>query len=84
MAVVERGLIRGGQIVLPTPLALPEGTEVVVQIEPIARPRTKSDEKSFSSLPFFGMWADRKDLSDSADWIHKEREQWHQRASRRE
>jgi hypothetical protein len=84
MTLVERGLVQGGQIVLPKPLTLAEGTEVVVRIEPVASSPHRGGEDDFASLPFFGMWADREDLADSAAWVRKEREQWPQRAARRD
>lgn len=75
-------LVRAGQIVLAKPLDLPEGTRVIIHIEPVAQGSAKTGEDRFSSLPFFGMWADREDLADSAEWVHKEREQWQQPATR--
>jgi hypothetical protein len=61
MALRERGKIHGGNIVFPKPLALPEGTEVLVSIEPLAvKEQTASSgtEEDFAALPFFGMWRD--------------------------
>jgi hypothetical protein len=84
MALLERGHVQGGQIVLARPLTLPEGTEVVVHIEPIASGDGQGVEMRFASLPFFGMWAGREDIEDSAAWVRKERKQWHQRAPRPE
>ncbi len=76
MAFVERGKIQDGNILFSKPLSLPEGTEVIIHIEPIntARQSLASNErKNFVALPFFGMWAERKDMSDSALWVRKER-----------
>src|SRR5262245_50090439 len=84
MTFIEHGLVQGGQIILPKPLALPEGTEVVVHIEAVTQPAGRSSAESFTSLPFFAMWAGREDMADSAAWVRKEREQWHQRTTRRE
>jgi len=87
VALVERGRIRGRSIVFPKPLALPEGTEVVVQIQPSAittKPAASTDDKEFRSLPFFGMWADREDMQDSVTWERKEREKWQQRTMRQD
>jgi hypothetical protein len=36
MTMTERGTIQAGRIVFPTPLDLPEGTEVIVRIEVMA------------------------------------------------
>jgi hypothetical protein len=33
----------------------------------------------FENLPFFGMWADRDEMSDSVAWVRKERDKWQQR-----
>ena len=82
MAFIEHGKVQDGSILLSKPLSLPEGTEVVIHVEPIntARQSTTSDEhKNFTALPFFGMWAEREDMSDSASWVRKERKKWHQR-----
>jgi hypothetical protein len=84
MAFVEHGLVRNGQIVLDKPLTLPEGTPIVIHVEPLTLPEAKGPAMSFASLPFFGMWADREDMADSAAWVRKEREQWHQRAIRQD
>ena len=82
MALIERGTVQGGSILLAKPLALSEGTEVVMHIEPInsARQRPKGDEdENFADLPFFGMWAEREDMPDSTLWVRKERQTWHRR-----
>lgn len=79
MAMTEHGKVQHGGIVFQQPLALPEGTEVVVHIETVAgkeqmeRPMSSDD---FASLPFFGMWAGRQDMDDSALWVRSERERW--------
>ena len=82
MAFIERGTVQGGSILLSKPLALSEGTEVVIHIEPInsARQRPTGDEdENFADLPFFGMWAERGDMPDSTLWVRKERQTWHRR-----
>lgn len=82
MALIEHGKVQDGSILLSKPLPLPEGTEVVIHVEPIntARQSTTSDERdNFTALPFFGMWAEREDMSDSASWVRKERKKWRQR-----
>jgi hypothetical protein len=82
MKVTERGKVQDGGLVLARPLPLPEGTEVLVQVEPVAPAPAASAGKDFAALPFFGMWAGRDDLGESADHVRREREQWHQRAQR--
>ena len=91
--IIEEGKISNGGIVLSKPLSLPEGTEVRVQIEPVA-PAIVSDDDSqdkdsdesadFASQPFFGMWADREDTRDSVTWLRKQREKWKERLTRTE
>ena len=87
MALRERGKIQAGNIVFPKPLALPEGTEVLVSIEPLAvKEQTASSgaEEDFAALPFFGMWRDRQDMKDSTAWVRKERKRWQQRVGRQD
>lgn len=83
---LEHGRIQGGAIVLPKPLPLPEGTEVTIRIETIHDDKSSSGVSmgEFASLPFFGMWADRNDMADSAQWVHEERKQWQQRTQRQD
>jgi hypothetical protein len=84
---MERGRVKGRSIIFPKPLALPEGTVVNVQIQPLVittKPTAYADDKEFRSLPFFGMWADREDMQDSVAWVRREREKWQQRATRQD
>jgi hypothetical protein len=87
MTWTGRGRVQNGAIVFPTPLELPEGMEVVVQVEPLtaaesAAPPAQAEE--LVRLPFFGMYADREDLQDSAAWVRGERERWQQRGAMRD
>jgi hypothetical protein len=85
MAIVTRGSVRNGAIVPHEPLTLPDGTEVVVSIEPAeARFDADADRRlaEFDGLGFHGMWADREDMADSVAWVRKVQEQWQQRLSR--
>ena len=87
MALIERGKVQSGGIVFSKPLALPEGTEVVVHIEPLVKDTQAAGPdvgEDFTTLPFFGMWAEREDMSDSTAWVRREREQWQQRAVRQD
>jgi len=87
MTLRERGKIQAGNIVFPKPLALPEGTEVLVSIEPLAvktQAASSSAEEDFAALPFFGMWRDRQDMKDSVAWVRKERKRWQQRVTRQD
>ncbi len=38
-----------------------------------------TDTEAFTALPCFGMWSDREEMRDSADWVRKERARWQQR-----
>jgi hypothetical protein len=73
-----RGKVEKGFLVLDSPLALPDGTEVRVRVEPVplenAPPPQEPEE--FTRLPFFGMWADREEMADSAEWVQRMRDQW--------
>ncbi|MDW8320015.1 MAG: hypothetical protein RMM08_01515 [Armatimonadota bacterium] len=85
MAVVERGTVRQGQIVLEHPLELEEGTEVIVRIETLsALPQEASVSRDLKSLRFFGIWADRHDMTDSVGWVREERQKWKTRIERQE
>src|SRR5206468_10995378 len=71
--MTERGKIHSGSIVLDEPIDLPEGTEVVVHVEPVVHEHPSAGNvNEFENLPFFGMWADRDEMSDSVAWVRKE------------
>ncbi len=85
MALMHRGKVQGRTIVFSEPLAIPEGTEVAVRIEPLGLEAGSSGgSDGFATLTFFGMWADRHDMSDSASWVRKEREKWRDRLTRQD
>ena len=78
--MTERGKIHSGSIVLDEPIDLPEGTEVIVHVEPVVHEHPSTGNgNEFENLPFFGMWADRDEMSDSVAWVRKERDKWQQR-----
>jgi hypothetical protein len=83
MTVTERGRIKGKSIVFPKPLGFPDGTEVFVRVESVEEvERTQSEAAvAFAGLPFFGMWADRPDMQDSASWVNEERATWQTRST---
>ena len=62
---------------------MPDGTEVVVHIEPLAEGQESevSVGGELPAKPFFGMWADRSDMEDSAAWVRSERKRWQRRDS---
>jgi hypothetical protein len=83
--MTEHGKVQRGGIVFLRPLPLPEGTEVVVQIEPVSAERQSEAPVSgeeFARLPFFGMWAGRPDMDDSTAWVRSERDRWRRRVPR--
>ena len=81
--MTERGKIHSGSIVLDEPIDLPEGTEVIVHVEPVMHEQPSAGNgNEFENLPFFGMWADRDEMSDSIAWVRKERDEWQQRLTR--
>jgi len=64
----ERGKVHNGSIVFAQPLALPDGSEVMVQIELpasdlLSTASTSGDSADFAQLPCFGMWKDREDMA---------------------
>jgi hypothetical protein len=84
MRWVRLGRVQNRTIVFTEPLQVPEGTEVFVQIESVevAPSDAAGTVQEFATLPFFGMWADRQDIQDSAAWVRQGREQWQHRATR--
>ncbi|MGH2585181.1 MAG: hypothetical protein ACRDJE_09725 [Dehalococcoidia bacterium] len=86
MKVVAHGTVQGNEIVFPEGLGLPDGTRVVVSIEPEepdGESPTAECAEEIATWPFFGMWADREDMADSVAWVRRIREQWRQRPTRR-
>jgi len=77
--MTERGKIHSGGIVLDEPINLPEGTEVIVYVAPVNHEGVSASNGDEFELPFFGMWADRDEMSDSLAWVRREREKWQQR-----
>ena len=84
MIVIQDGTISNGGILLSAPVPIPEGSQVRVSIEtiePAALPPAASpaDAPDLAGLHIFGMWADRTDMEDSADYVRREREKWQTR-----
>jgi hypothetical protein len=87
MTIVEHGEVHDGRIVLSQPVALPEGTRVIVaitQVDSTTRKPTPEEIEEVTSMPFFGMWADREDMKDSVAWVRRQREQWLDRLNSRD
>jgi len=72
-----------GKTIVPNePLELPKDQELEIEIRVITRSQKRGRRKRagrVTSLPFFGMWANREDMKDSAAWVRKERERWSER-----
>ena len=89
MEIVESGIIRDGAIAFDNPLPLQEGCRVTARVEVDSAggaiaPTQKLSVAEFAALPFFGQWADRSDIVDSADYVRQERAKWQQRATRQD
>ena len=82
MAIIKHGVVRGSNITFNEKISLPEGTEVLVHIQPVngaESPAPSSSQEDFMNQPCFGMWSDRQDMADSAGWVRKERQEWNRR-----
>lgn len=86
MSITIRGHFDGRAIVPDEPLDLPADQQVEIEVRLVPKPRSRRRggrrRPSITSLPFFGMWADRVDMRDSAEWVRKEREGWNKRLTR--
>jgi hypothetical protein len=86
MVTAYQGTVQNGQIHLRDDEALPEGAEVyVVIIEKADEPAAVTKPVGITGTQLaeseiVGMWADREDITDSAEFARQLR----QRASRRE
>jgi hypothetical protein len=81
MTWTGRGRIQRGTLVLEVPPGLPEGADVLVQLETMPAHGMEA-EPAFEDLPFFGMHADLVGTTDSAEQVRRAREQWQHRANR--
>jgi hypothetical protein len=82
MSMIIRAHFDGKTIVPDTGLDLPTDQALEVEVRLLPAEETTEHavgETDVASLPFFGMWADRKDMRDSAAWVRKERESWSSR-----
>ena len=81
MGVLLHGRVEDGRVILSDRVALPDGTDVLVSIEPLNEgetdPGTLDDD--MSTWPQFGMWADRPEMRDSVAWVRSQRAQWRRR-----
>lgn len=88
MSVIIRAHFDGRAIVPDSQLDLPPDQPMEVEVrlispteKTVASAKAANAKHDITSLPFFGMWADRGDMADSAKWVRKEREQWKSRLS---
>ena len=73
----------GKAIVPDEPIELPRNQELEIEVRVVTASRRRRKSKRpagrITSLPFFGLWANREDMKDSAAWVRKERERWSER-----
>jgi hypothetical protein len=82
MIWVREGRVNRGQIVMPQAVELPDGTVVRVSIELVDEPHEPAaagEHLDYATLPSFGMWTDRSDMSDSVAWVNQQRDAWRHR-----
>ncbi len=83
MPLRVRAHFDGKSIVPNEPLDLPKDQELEIEVRIMPRAGRRRSAKRLparvTSMAFFGMWADREDMKDSADWVRKERERWNER-----
>jgi hypothetical protein len=84
MTQTMRGVVHSGGVVLPAPLDLPDGTEVIVSAVLAAPAAERLSTEGFKALPVFGMQRDIADGRDGVEIINEEREKWAQRPRRRD
>jgi hypothetical protein len=89
VTITEVGFVSAGGIVLDKPLELPEGSRVIVHIEPApagaaGMPVNNAMQSLQSAFPFIGQWADRDGLPDSAEFVREQRAQRQQRPFRQD
>jgi hypothetical protein len=84
MSVIIRAHFDGKSIVPDSQLDLPADQALEVELHLISPAGTtpEAPQESIAAKPditrlrFFGMWADREDMADSAKWVRKKREKW--------
>lgn len=88
MTIIQHGTITKGGIAFDKPLPLPEGSKVIVHVETIdieASSATQDETNDLAAaFPFFGLWADRTDIPDSAEYVRQKRATWRERPYRQD
>jgi hypothetical protein len=82
MVTTVRGHIQGGMVVPDTPLNMPDGLEVELQITASDSSDQPANQYDPAIESVFGMWADREDMADSTSWVRKQRDAWNDRLTR--
>jgi hypothetical protein len=83
MVTAYQGTVQNGQIRLEDTPELPEGTQVIVVVVKEGQQAGEHKALTLGDLlesPLVGMWADREDIEDGAEFARQLRE----RASRRQ
>ncbi len=83
MVMAYQGTIQNGQIHFDDNPEIPEGAQVIVVVIKESQQAGEQKASTLGNLlesPLVGMWADREDIVDSAEFARELRE----RASRRE
>lgn len=72
MVTAFQGTVRDGQIQLKTDHPLPEGAQVIVVLveDMSAEPRWLT-ARELAHSDIVGLWADREDIGDSAEYARK-------------
>ncbi|MBI2844063.1 MAG: hypothetical protein HYX78_11745 [Armatimonadetes bacterium] len=85
MAIIIRAHYDGKAIIPEGRLDLPPDQPLEVEVRVLSPEAAPTEAKiPVTSLPFFGMWADREDMKDSVAWVNKERRKWSKRLTRRD
>ena len=82
MVTAYQGIVQNGQIRFDDDTELPEGSQVIVVVvgEQQGIPKKVLTMGDLLDSPLIGMWADREDITDSAEFARQLRD----RASKRE
>ena len=77
MSFIIKAHYDGKYIVPDSPVDLPIDQPLEIEIHLLPQKAKDSNKEiDITSLPFFGMWSDRKDIENSVDWVNDERENW--------
>lgn len=80
MVATYQGRVQDGELRFTQPPQLPEGAQVVLIVVEADQPKPGLTLGALLDSPLVGMWADREDITESAEFARQLRE----RASRRQ